>query len=309
MQPVGRPIAANWKADGRYDRLALSPDGAYFAGRVKGRPPTAEVWSVVTGDRPNGLPVGGRPGFAVVAVDFPGKDRLLVVSTNNEFGMFGQATYQTWDLAAGKKVAEFSSDVVYNRKWCALSPGGRYLVQEKRARAGGQHLLFWEPAAGKLVEEVEFLGQNEPGNAAGLAFSPDGEEVALLWRVGKKPATWGRLLCWDVRTGRKVADHPIVFELGHIDAMWGDGGTIQWCPDRSGWLLFGCLLVDHDSGAVVWRFPPEPHHSGEFMTRRFLDRDHVTTEDGVLDKRRLRIETLPREQIDAAVRAARGGGK
>jgi hypothetical protein len=309
MQPVGRPIAANWKADGPYDRLALSPDGAYFAARVKGHPPTVEVWSVVTGDRLNGLQVGADRRWSVVAVDFLGKDRLLVVTSTNEFGMSGEATYQTWDVAAGKKVAELSCDVVYNRKWCALSPGGRYLVQEKRARGGGQHLLLWEPAAGKLVADVEFLREKEPGNAAGLAFSPDGEEVALLWRVGKRPDVWGRLLCWDVRTGRKVVDHPIGFGWRQIDAIWEDGGTIQWCPDRSGWLVFGHLLVDHDSGAVVWRFPPEPHHSGDFMPRRFLDRDHVTTEDGVLDKRRLRIETLPRDQIDAAVKAARGGGK
>jgi len=41
------------------------------------------------------------------------------------------------------------------------------------------------------------------------------------------------------------------------------------------------------------------------MTRRLLDRDHVTTLDGVGDRRRLRVETLPREQIDAAVKAAR----
>jgi WD40 repeat protein len=308
MQPVGRPLGANGNAFGPYSRFALSPDGKYFAARAQGNPPTTvEVWSVITGDRLHGLDLGVKPGFAVGAVDFLGKDRLLVTSSNNDFGMFGDATYQTWDLESGKKVAEFSSDVIFNRKWCALSPGGRYLVQEKRARGGGHDLLFWEPAAGKLAADIEYLGKTDPGGyATGLAFSPDGEEVALLLRLGKKPDAWGRLLSWDVRTGKKLADHRIGWELSHIDAMWGDGGTIEWCPDRSGWLLFGYLLVDHDSGAVVWKFPPEPHHSGEFMTRHFLDRDHVTTEDGVLDKRRLRVETLPREQIDAAVKAARG---
>ena len=63
----------------------------------------------------------------------------------------------------------------------------------------------------------------------------------------------------------EVLEHTVGYEPAMIDSLWDQGGTqtIQWTPDRSGWLLFNHLLVDRDSGAVVWKLPPEPRFSGE----------------------------------------------
>ena len=93
-----------------------------------------------------------------------------------------------------------------------------------------------------------------------------------------------------------------------VDSLWFDGGvrSLVWCPDRSGWVLFGHLLVDRPSGAVVWHLPPEPRGSQEIVPRLFLDADHVSTVEGQFEKK-LSILTLPRAQIDAAVKAARAG--
>jgi hypothetical protein len=296
LKPVGKPIQAKFGGLAPYEHPVLSADGAYLAARprAKGAPPTVLVWSVATGQALPPLAVDPDPKMNVGMADFLGPDRLFVMKHEHPFPDPGQkATYQTWDLKAGKLLAEFSYDLVFHGKWGALSPGRRYLVQEETGTLTGYHLHFWELPAGKLVGDVEFQGkQDKFGQAAGVAWSPDGEEVAMLWRLGQKPDLWARLLCWDVKTGKQVLDHKIGYEPSNIDSLWDQGGasTLQWLPGRSGWLLFGHLLVDREKGTVVGKLPPEPRFSGEIVPRRFLDRNHVTTIDKVGLERRLRVE-------------------
>ena len=63
----------------------------------------------------------------------------------------------------------------------------------------------------------------------------------MLWRLGQQPDTWGRLLVFETRSGKRLYDHRIGYELPQIDSLWFDGGTrcLQWWPERRGWLLFG----------------------------------------------------------------------
>ena len=64
--------------------------------------------------------------------------------------------------------------------------------------------------------------------------------------------------------------------------------------------------VDSESGAVVWKLGEEvPTSEGQMVTRRFLDRDHVTTVTGKFEKK-MTVEALPRARIDEAVKKARG---
>jgi WD40 repeat protein len=280
MKAVGRPLR------GRFDLFgdspaALSADGSRFAARIKGAArPTVEVWNVATGRSLARLEIDTDPKFVPGAIDFLGGDRLLVVKQEGLHPGTGQkTTYQTWDLKTGKVVSQFDHNLVFHPKWGALSPGRRYLVMEQTGTRTGYHLLFWDLAAGELAGDLEFQGRLAPfGQAAAIAFSPDGEQVAMLWRLGQRPDCWGRLLCWDVRTGKKVHDHKIGYALEAIDSIWADWGgarTLQWIPDKSGWMLFGHLLIDRRSGAVVGKVGPEPNSIG-VQDRRFLDSKHVT---------------------------------
>jgi hypothetical protein len=311
MQPVGPGIVGDFFGLKTYGNPALGPDGAYFAARVKGTgKPTVEVWSVATGQSVRRLEVDQDARMWVGRIDFAGPDRLFVTKHEGEHPDPAQrATYQVWDLRAGKPVVEFSYDLVFDWRWAGFSPGRRYLVMEQTTGDRRYHLLFWDLTTGKQVGDLEFQNQGQQwGQSSGIAFSPDGEELAMLWRLGNRPNSWGRLLCWDVKTGKKLSDHNVAYDPPQIDSLWFDGGTrsLVWCPDRSGWVLFGHLLVDRQSGAVVWRLPPEPRGSQEIIPRQFLDPDHVSTVEGKFDKK-LTILTLPRAEIDAAVRATRGG--
>jgi predicted Zn finger-like uncharacterized protein len=317
LKPVGKPIQAGFGGLAAYELPTLSADGAYLAARPKALAmgaPAVTVWAVATGQPLPKLEVDADPKMKVGLADFLGKDRLFTMKHEAAFPDPGQpATYQTWDLKTGKQVSEFTYNLVFHAKWGSLSPGRRYMVQQETGTVTGYHLLFWELASGKVVGDIEFQGKKDKwGQAAGIAWSSDGEEVAMLWRLGQKEENlWGRILCWDVKTGKQTLDRKVGYEPSMIDALWDQGGasTLQWLPDRSGFLLFGYLVVDRESGAVVWKLPPEPRFSGEIVPRRFLDRNHVTTLDKMGFDRRLRVEALPRAPIDAAVKAARGGGK
>jgi hypothetical protein len=118
----------------------------------------------------------------------------------------------------------------------------------------------------------------------------------MLWVLNKKPDRFGRLLCWDVGAGKKLHDFQIGYELPFITSLWFVGGTrcLQWVPDGSGWLLFGHLLVDAQSGAVTGRIPPEPKFSGGMINRRFLSSDLVTS----IERKQFTIERLNRRSRD-----------
>jgi hypothetical protein len=178
---------------------------------------------------------------------------------------------------------------------------------EETKQFQGYHIMCWDLDTGKLVGTLEVQKKDETwGRPVALAFSPDGTELAFLWWRKGAPEQWGQLLCWDVKTGKKVLEHNIGHNPKQIDSLWSHGGprTLQWLPDNSGWLLFNHLLLDRKSGAVVWKLDPEPRYAGEMMDRRFLDPDHITTIAGKFEKK-LTIERLPREQIEAAIKKAR----
>jgi RNA polymerase sigma factor (sigma-70 family) len=295
MQPVGAPVEAAFDPF-HYTSPALSPDGARLAAIPKQDPrAVVEIWSTTTG-RGSRLQVAADGGRRAGMVDFLGPDRILVMIQNGTFPDWQSgAVYQVWDFKARKVLAQFSHDLLFHPKWGAISPGGKYLVMEETDNGRGYRLLFWDLSTGKRAADLEFQPRNVAwGQAAGMAFSPDGEELAMLWRLGKADG-WGRLLCWDVRTGRKLADHKVGQVLPLVDSLWLVGGQkcLTWLPDRRGWLLFGCVFLDRKSGAVLRTLSPEPQLAQTMIERRFLDRDHMTTVEGNFRKT-FSITTAPR---------------
>jgi hypothetical protein len=308
MQPVGQPLMGKFNIFPRR-HVALSPDGAYVADRAQGTTkPTVDVWSVAEGRSLRKIEVDAAPNVKVGLIDFAGPDRLLTMKHEHEHpNPHSKATYQVWNIKTGACATEFSTDLVFNPGWGCLSPGHRYLAMEETKPLKGYHILCWDLETGKLVGTLEVQKKEETwGRPVALAFSADGAELALLWWRRGAPDQWGQLLCWDVKTGKKVLEHNISRNPKQIDSLWSHGGprTLQWLPDNSGWLLFDHLVFDRKSGAVVWKLDPEPRFAGDMMDRRLLDADHITTIAGKFEKK-LTIERLPREQIDAAIKKAR----
>jgi WD40 repeat protein len=301
MKEVGKPIQAKLDHDG----LTLSPDGAYLAGRVRGQQPAVEVWSVAEGKSLRTIPLAEKGPLNVPLLEFVGKGKLITEKDWNS-----EPVYQVWDVESGKEDLTFSYTLEFHPKWGGVSPGGRYLVMEQTGTLIGYHLVAFDLKAGKKVGDFEFQGKKDQwGQACGLSFSPDGTELAMVWRLKNKDC-WGRIWVWDVKTGKQLFNHAIGNELKWMDSLWFNGGvrTFQWTPDGSGWLLFGHLLIDHDTGAVVGKLGPEPNSLGP-MERRFLDKDHLTLESREGFDWKVAVEELPREQIDAAVKKAREKSK
>jgi hypothetical protein len=306
MKRIGGTVRLSGKL-GDYTHMVVSPDGSYLAGVVKAGGSTVEVWSTATEKSLHRFKVDENPKMKAGMVDFAGKDRLLTMKHKGLFPLpEDEATYQVWDLTSGAELVHFTYPLVYHRKWGAISPGGKYLAMEQTVE--GYHILFWDLTTGKLAGQFEFQGKKDAwGQAAGMSFTPDGAKLAMLWVLSKKPDTWGRLLSWDVSTGRKLHDYRIGYELPSNASLWSVGGTkcLQWLPDSSGWLLFCHLLVDAESGAVVARIPPEPKWEGDVINRRLLGHDFVTS----LKKKQFTVEPLPRTVIDAAILKARSKTK
>jgi hypothetical protein len=309
MKPVGKPVVI----DNRFSPFAhpaLSPDGKHLAARVKqGNTSVVEAWSVETGKSVLQLDPEKDDEVKPKYVDLPGKGRLWVARHKSEFPKYTvRTTFEVRDVETGKEVARYSNPLVPLGKWHTFSGGGRYQWMEQ---TGGWFLfLVWDTKTGKMVGEREFQPQKAAwGQAGGLAFSPDGTEMAMLWRLGnRKDNEWGRLLVFETKSGKKLFDHKLDYGLvQNVDSLWSDGGTrcLQYWPPKRGWLLFGHLLVDRESGKVVYRLGKAPGFSGAIQDRRFLDGEHVTDLEGTFDKK-LKVVKLPLAEIEAEVKKARG---
>jgi predicted Zn finger-like uncharacterized protein len=298
MKMVGTPIDRNFLKG-----AALSPDGKWIAAPAEGTAkPSIEVFSVAEGKSARVIEVG-EPGTKIGLVDFAVNDRLITekLETNS--------TIHVWDIKTGNETVHFHIGQRYNGRWTILSPGRKYLAQEDTEEA--YHIFLWDLETGKVAGVFPIQGPEDGwGIGAGMAFSPDGGELAMVWTQPRKDF-FGRLLVWDLNTRKKLHDHKIQgSELNQFGSLTSAGGikTLQYWPEHNGWLLFGHLLMDSESGAFVARLGPEPKFTGNIMDRRFLDRDYITTTGGKFDKQ-ITLEALPRGQIDEAIKKARSQAK
>jgi hypothetical protein len=296
MKPLGPAFPAPTDLG---DPHVVAPDGLHLAARAKGDHATVEVWSAKTGKPVRRIDVDPDPKRFAFPVEFVRNDRVLTMCHDARHPDPGQKTvYQVWDIATGKQLAKFETDLVYLWKWGAVSPGGRYLVVEKTETLSGYQLLAWDLTTGEHVGEVDFQPKAEAwGQAAGMAFSPDGKELAVLWRLGKMPDLWGRVRVFDVATGKKVADHALGYAMKNMDVTLGMGGgggrAFLWLPDSSGWLVQGHVIVDRKTGAVTGKLGIEPRLHNDVQPRRVLG-SFVTAVTGGGFDRQLILEPLPR---------------
>jgi hypothetical protein len=303
MKEVGKPVVINNRFNA-FTQPVLAPDGRHLAARVKqGNSSTIEVWSVETGQSVLKLDPEKDDEIKPKYVDLLGKDRLWVARHKSETPNYGvKTTFEVRDIKTGMEVCKYTNPLVPHSKWNTFSGSGRYQFMEQTE--GGYMFLVWETQTGKLAGEREFQTKQDGwGQAAGLAFSPDGTEMAMLWRLGKKPL-WGRLRVFETKSGKKLYDHELGYdELSSIDSLWFDGGTrcLQYWPGNHGWLLFGHLLLDRETGKVVYKLGKPPNISSAIQNRRFLDGEHITNHTN--DK--LEVIALPMKDIDAEVKKAR----
>jgi len=305
MKAVGSPITG--KFDAGFQQVKVSADGAYLATPAQdARTPTVEVFSVATGRIARQVEVDQDPQLKLALFDFVGKDRLLTVKKGG--ALENKNVFQVWDLRSGEPVTEFVFEGYFEEKFGAVSPGQKYLVLAASNVITGHLFLAWDLTTGQPAGAFAFQETKDPGGQVGcLTFSPAGDKLALLWYDFKNTL---RVRCWDMKTAKPLKDHALHWLPRGQAAGWTVGGlrALQWLPDGDGWLLFTHFVTDYETGALVGRLGGEPRGAEGLVPRYFLDRDHATTteEDNLGRPKLLTVLTLPRAQIDAEVKKARG---
>jgi WD40 repeat protein len=123
----------------------------------------------------------------------PNGSYLAAASTNPETqvttGARSPATVTVWEAATGSRLLTLDG---HSR--VAFSPDSKVLA----AAGKGATVTLWSVPGGEVIRTLTLAG--EPGGFTDLAFSPNGKTLA----AGGGDVRRGKVLLWDVTTGREV---------------------------------------------------------------------------------------------------------
>jgi hypothetical protein len=233
--------------------LILSRDGRHVAGKVmEGKRTRLKLWSVNEQGGATALDLEGSHDN-IAMFDFGGNERLYTLTGGTE-----TTELRVWEVATGKLRRRDSLPApIHSTTPVAPSAGGRFVAFVSREKKLVLYDLFRGEKAGEVALE------ERPGESVthciGMAFSPDGMELAALL-VQKTRVI---LIAWGLTKGEVAVEHTVPID----DLVQGD--TLDWLPDRSGWLVRGQTILDRRLGTVRWQAPPEI-----VQVVRFLDSDH-----------------------------------
>jgi WD40 repeat protein len=264
---------------------ALSPDGTLFAGK---NDRSFFVYTTASGRMVAQLSV--QSPFADY-VDFAGNGQVVT-------GTSGDRRFEIWDLKSQKSELDISPRDRVAKESVVLSPGRKYL-----AMIGASTLWVYDLESGRKAGEAPVPRNNNfELSCKGLAFSPDGAELAGLFD------SFGlHLLCWDVATGRLTHQFKYHDQSGFKMPLGFDGKALDWLTDRAGWLLFGALVIDHQSGQKTFTIPSDTP-GAEKGPRRVVGKNLVMITVGEPRNRVVRSFALPSDTIARASQLIREGG-
>ncbi len=285
MKKVGRV-----EPEDPFTTAALSPDGAYWAKpnfMLKGLP-GADVYAVADG-RHFRITVTNDKSTVIENVDFAGPGEL--VTMHGVSGKDGtNVVVKVWDVKKQALVLGFGAPGSLDRNQRAFSPGRRYIAL---ANSQYDRVLLCDLKGGHRAGELPLPAGSK---CLGLAFSPDGQSLAGLFRIDNST----RILAWNLDAGTGSA-HLMLDPAAVPKVSVYQGPALEWLPEGDGWLLYGRALVDRKSGAVYWRLPAEDR---DWTPRHVLPGGRVAYVKGSGKERALVVEPLPAE-AEAARQAGR----
>jgi hypothetical protein len=234
---------------------AFSPDGSTFAlgAPAAKEPARVDVWSMPEGKHLVGWLAGDKEGGNRIVSWLAALDgkRVLTATLNRQITLWTLPECRAvWSLDAGVSAG------------LAVSPGRKYL-----AVPSGEGFDLLEIATGERrgrLAGLENVAQQV--RAAGAAFSPDGKELAALFRPAANtggPAIGAR---WDLKTGKLLSQFAlppsppglINSAPGKREGLWS--AMAGPAAQQLTWWGKQHLLVNHDRLIdmerkwVVWRF-------------------------------------------------------
>ncbi len=229
---------------------------------------------------------------------FPRADRLIVASDSR---------IQVWSIPDRAPIADYEVPTGFEGEggqrrrafWdhdnavanMAISPGGTYaaLVQEGDANFYALDVFTLED--GKSVGRFDVSRRKEGfftrSEFHGLAFSPDGKELAALFETDKNC----RILIWDLASG-KIVDW-VHFGLDQKPA-WGGRNYVPltWFPSGNRFLIDGKHIIDRQADAWLYSLPDSRGTSRQ--SRQVVREDTIT----VVDDDDSRVTGLVGYQLD-----------
>lgn len=243
---------------------ALSPDGQFVATATSNSVESAEIVTIQTlGGKGFGKPLStngrGQQSNRVQFLAFSAPNRLVA-------GVECQGTARgskifIFNMETGKVAKEINCTEI--DQVAALSPDGKYLANHTRSG-----IPVYDLQKGMKVAAMERPGGTEGtifnfGDCHGLAFAPDGTELAALLNRN-------RVIVWSAK-GKIVFDEILTREMGSVFDHRADG--IQWLPDGRSWLLGLQFLLQREQKLLVWNIQRAWPYDRQPV--RVLNQDHV----------------------------------
>lgn len=265
--------------------FALAPDGKSFAGT--GGPFMAQSFAVIDLEKQAKVRHQLKAEKRVEDLHFVSNDKLVTVS---EF----KSLFALWDAGTGKEIKSTKFDGA--RDGYAFSPGGKYIAYGKDKK-----IQIYELATGEKADEVTFPEGGTFGfRLEGLAFSPDGTQLAALMHEANNP----HLVLWDLakKTVRKTVP------LGELKNHFIRESLVQWSPDGQAVMVRSEVVCDAQSGRIAWKLP-ELKFGVAGSARLVAANQALYLQEKERQVRTITSAGVTKDQLAEMVKNARSGGE
>lgn len=164
-------------------------------------------------------------------------------------GREGDHSLTIWDVESGEPLRTITTPHPLEKGVLAVSPGGKYLAVAAQYK---NFVMIYDIETGRQLALISFKAAAGSWDTChGLAFSPDGTELAGLY--GTQPSI---VRVWKLQEGELTIERQVQAD------PWGNlrgrpsytGQKFTWIPDGSGWLCYGFYWVRRAEMDVVRDF-------------------------------------------------------
>jgi hypothetical protein len=262
---IGEPPSA----DTVESTYALSPDGKRLARIAKFPKPSIQVWSYVDARVEKLIPIDPADGVPSL---------IGCTSANHLVELLsGSVARLRW--------IDLSDPTVLNTVELEGQPSGRGFVvalDPTSARVavacqndGANYIMIYEPkpagfaGSKEAPRRLKVAAMSDPSIApTGLAFSPDGAQVAAYYEQGGA----GLIVTYNVSTGEQKPE--CIFPAAPVPSRQGNGfqgSSLAWFPGGGSWLLYGDAVIEAPGGKVVGRLAIDGVTAQRILTNELVE--------------------------------------